>query len=58
VHGLSMLAIDGQLSSFGDLSQIAEHVTRRMLGLLETGILPRADAPPSPRRATKQTRKH
>ena len=52
VHGLSMLAIDGQLSPWGDAALLADQVTRRMLALLETGITPRAD--PARRRAPKR----
>ena len=49
VHGLSMLAIDGQLAPFADAAQLADQVTRRMLGLLETGIAPRASPAPATR---------
>ena len=54
VHGLSMLAIDGQLSHFGDAGQLADRVTRQLLGLLETGIASRA--PTSSRQTAKRRR--
>jgi AcrR family transcriptional regulator len=44
VHGLGMLAIDGKLAPWGEGQTLSDVVTRRLLGLLETGIA-RPDAP-------------
>ena len=55
VHGLSMLAIDGKLSAWGEGQTLSDVVTRELLALLTTGI-GRAGAAPV-QRGTRRTSK-
>jgi AcrR family transcriptional regulator len=55
VHGLSMLAVDGQLAPWGDSATLADQVTRRMLALLESGIVVSPARKPDPRQTKRRS---